>query len=482
MEVNIERNILSYLDKKQELLTNLAIDIWDHPQIGLKETYASKLIADILQKEGFSITRDVGNMPTAFIASWGEGKPIIGILGEYDALPDLSQKLSAKKEPVKDGQPGHGCGHNLLGIGSLGAALAIKEVMKNNKIKGTIRYYGCPAEELGIGKVFMAKSGVFDDLDASLTWHPWFYNTVSNCTYYAINSFKLNFHGIATHAAGAPEKGRSALDGVILTDIGVNYLREHIKQESRIHCVITNGGSVPNIVPDYAQIWYLVRAPQREEVKEIYSRVLDIAKGAALMTGTTFDTEFITGCYEYLPNNTIGEIIKDKLKKVGAPKFTEEERKFAKGLEETLPVDSFKTTLKSFGLTREEVGGFLSDKIIEKNGPFFNSKGKTVNFKNIILPGPTGDVGDVSHITPTAQFVTTSSGLSIPGHSWQYTVTSGSSIGYKGMIYAAKVLALTGFDLLIKPNILIDAKDEFKKSTEGKKYISPLPENLNSPM
>ncbi|GAG75948.1 unnamed protein product, partial [marine sediment metagenome] len=212
--MNIEETILHYLDKKQKLLADLAKDIWDHPQIGLQETYASKLIADVLQKEDFSITRGAGNMLTAFIASWGKGKPIIGILGEYDALPGLSQKMSTKKEPIKDGQPGHGCGHNLLGVASLGAALAIKEAMKNNSINGTVRYYGCPAEETLIGKVFMAKSGVFDDLDASLTWHPMNVNTVWSSSCFAMNSFKLNFHGISAHAGASPEKGRSALDGV----------------------------------------------------------------------------------------------------------------------------------------------------------------------------------------------------------------------------------------------------------------------------
>lgn len=469
--MDIKENILNYLNEKQELLADLEKDIWDHPQIGLQETYASKLLADILQKEDFSITKGTGNMPTAFIASWGKGKPIIGILGEYDALPGLSQKISTKKEPIKDGQPGHGCGHNLLGVGSLGATLAIKEAMKNNSINGTVRYYGCPAEETLIGKVFMAKSGVFNDLDASLNWHPMNVNTLWSASCLAMNSFKLNFHGVAAHAAVSPEKGRSALDGVVLTDIGVNYLREHIIQESSIHCVITNGGLAPNVVPDYAQVWYFVRAPHREQVEEIYSRMLEIAKGAALMTGTTFDTEFITGCYEYLPNNTIGEIIREKLKEVGAPKFTEEEKKFAKELEESMPPGSFETTLKASGLTQEEVGGHLSDKIIGK-GPL--SKGK-------ILAG-SGDVGDVSFITPTAQFTTTGTPVSVALHSWQSTASFGSSIGFKGMILASKVLALTALDLLTKPNLLQSAQDEFKKVTSGKKYISPLSENLNSPM
>ena len=469
--MNIEENILSYLDKKQELLANFAKDIWGHPQIGLQEIYASKLIVDLFQKEGFSIIKDAGNMPTAFVASWGKGKPIIGILGEYDALPGLSQKISTKKEPIKDGQPGHGCGHNLLGVGSLGATLAIKETMKKNGIKGTIRYYGCPAEETLIGKVFMAKSGVFDDLNACLTWHPMNLNMVWKASSLAMNSFKLNFHGVAAHASAMPEKGCSALDGVILTDMGINYLREHVAQETRVHCVITNGGLAPNVVPDYAQVWYFVRAPYREQVEKVYSRILDIAKGAALMSGTTFDVEFITGCCEYLSNKVIGKILNENLKKVGAPKFTEEERKFAQELEVTIPADIVKETLKSYGLTREDIGGVLCDKILEKGGQYAEGE---------IVPGST-EVGDVSWITPTSQFITTGTPVSIAQHSWQSTVSYGTSIGSKGMMVAAKTLALTAFALLTKPDILQSAQDEFKKVTGGKKYISPLPENFNSP-
>jgi len=471
--MNIKEYILSYLDEKQELLTNLAKDIWEHPQIALQETYAVKVITDLLQKEGFSITKNIGNMPTAFIASWGKEKPIVGILGEYDALPGLSQKLSTRKEPIKDGKPGHGCGHNLLGVGSLGAVLAIKEIMKNKDIKGEIRYYGCPAEETSVGKVFMAKSGVFDDLEASLSWHPMNINTLWASSSLSLNSFKLNFHGFATSAAGMPEKGFSALDGVILTDIGVNYLREHIIQEARIHSVITNGGSIPNVVPDYAQIWYFVRAPHRDQVERIYSKVLDIAKGAALMTGTTFNVEFLTSCYEYLSNDVIGDIVYENLKEVGSPKFTEEERKFAQELEATMPDGSFQTILKTSGLTSEELGGFLSDKILKKDGGPL-SKGK--------IMAASADIGDVSFITPTAQFGTTCWPFSLAEHSWQTTASAGSSIGSKGMIVAAKVLALAAFDLLTKPDILKKAQDEFKKVTSGKKYISSLPENLNSPM
>ena len=268
-----ESDILRYLCDNEKKYIKMASDIWDHPQLGLQETYAAKIIADELEKNGFSLERELADMPTAFAATWGQGKPVIGILAEYDALPGLSQKISAVKNPVNEGQPGHACGHNLYGVGCLGAALAVKKTMEDNGIKGTIKLLGCPAEETLVGKVFMAKAGVFDDLDVAVTWHPMYANTAWNGSSNALNSFKLNFHGVSAHAGSNPEMGRSALDAVMLTDVGVNYLREHIVQEARIHCVVTNGGLAPNIVPDYAQIWYYVRAPRRSQVEEIYPRI-----------------------------------------------------------------------------------------------------------------------------------------------------------------------------------------------------------------
>lgn len=470
--MSLEEGILSYLDEKKDALFRVAKDIWEHPQLGLQETYASKRIADELKKAGFSVKMGIAEMPTAFIASWGEGKPIIGILGEYDALPGLSQKVSAKKEPIKEGAPGHGCGHNLLGTGGLGAALALKEIMEKNKIKGTIRYYGCPAEETLVGKVFMARAGVFDDLDAALTWHPMYANTVWNGSSLAMNSFKLNFHGISAYAAASPEMGRSALDGVVLTDVGVNYLREHIIQEARIHCVITNGGLAPNVVPSYAQVWYYVRAPRRDQVKEIYARVLDIAKGAALMTGTKFDVEFLAGCYDYLANETIGKVMLEKMKRIGGPKFTNEEKNFAKQLQSTLLPTAVEATLKSYGVTREEIGDPLSEKIVDHIASFG---------KGVVVPGST-DIGDISRITPTEQLTTCCMPLGVPLHSWQSTASVGSSIGFKGMLVAAKTIALTAMDLITRPDLLKAAREEFEKKTEGKKYVSPLPKESKPPI
>lgn len=463
--MSLEGNALSYLKENESVLVSLAKDIWDHPQLAFEETYASKLIADQLEKAAFSVQRGVAQVPTAFIASWGEGKPIIGILGEYDALPGLSQNVSAEKEPVKEGGPGHGCGHNLLGIGSLGAVLATKGAMESDNVKGTIRYYGCPAEETLMGKVFMAQAGLFSDLDAAITWHPRDANTVGSCAYSAVNSFKLNFHGISSHAAAAPEMGRSALDGILLTDVGVNYLREHAMQESRIHCVITNGGLAPNIVPSYAQAWYMVRAPRRDQVDDLYQRVLEIARGAALMTGTSFDVEFIAGCYDYLPNVVVEGIILEKLKGVGPPRFTNDERDFAKRIVTTLlSTIAVENALDSYGLRREEIRGHLCNKVLDRVGAFARGRVKA---------GST-DVGNVSYITPTGQFNTCCRPFGVPGHTWQVTAVSGSTIGFKGMMVAAKTMALAALDLVTKPNVLRAAREEFNKATRRKKYVSPL--------
>lgn len=471
--MNSEEMALNYLDERANLLISLSKDIWDHPQIGLRETYGSKLIADQLEKEGFSVKRGVAGLPTAFIASWGWGKPILGILGEYDALPDLSQKASSEREPAEQGGSGHACGHNLLGVGSLGAALALKEAMQKKKIKGSVRYYGCPAEETLIGKIFMARDGVFNDLDAAVTWHPWYTNSVWWSSSNAMNSFKVNFHGVAAHAGDAPERGRSALDGVVLADVGVNYLREHIIQEARMHCVITKGGSAPNVVPADAQVWYFVRAPFREQVEEIYQRVLDVIKGAELMTGTISDVEFITGCYNYVQNGVIGEIMTEKMKKVGPPKFTEEDYAFANRLIATLPPGEVAKSLKFFQLTREEAGA-LCDKVFEQVGG--------LGTKGFIIGGST-DVGDVSQITPTGQITACCKPLGVAQHSWQNTASCGSGIGLKGMMMAAKALALTALDLIANPDVLNAAQEEFEKTVGGKgKYKSPLPEGTVPPV
>ena len=460
--MKLEEQVLYFLDANEPKFVDLAKAIWEHPELGIQETFASRLIAEQLEAAGFSVEMGTGQMPTAFVASWGEGEPVIGILGEYDALPGISQNVSPVHDPIKEGGAGHGCGHNLLGVGALGAVLAAKEVMEKENIRGTLRYYGCPAEETLVGKVYMARDGVFDDLDAALTWHPGYVNSLWVSIAVAMNSFKVNFHGIAAHAGGSPELGRSALDGVQLMDVGVNYMREHVPQNARIHCVITNGGQAPNVVPPYAQVWYYVRAPNREQVDSIYAWMLDIAQGAALMTGTTCDVEFLTGCYNTLHNDVIGDLLMERLKQVGAPEFTDQERSFAYKLQETFPSGSIEKSLEHYEMTREQVGDPLCDRIIEPCD------------KKKIMGGST-DVGDVSYITPTAQIITCCEALGTPGHSWQTVAVSGSSIGFKGMMVAAKVLALTALDLQTKPDLLQAARQEFEQSTADNKYVSSLP-------
>lgn len=461
--------ILDVINNQDEKLAYIAKEIWDHPQVALQEKFASQLLAQELADNGFSIEWGVGQMPTAFVASWGEGKPIIGFLGEYDALPGLSQTVSTSKEPIEVGGAGHGCGHNLFGTACMGSAIALKEAMQAQGIQGTIRFYGCPAEETLVGKTFMARDGVFDDLDASITWHPGSTNMATNGSSLAMNSFKVNFYGVASHAGATPWLGRSALDGVMLMDVGVNYLREHIIPESRIHSVVTSGGQAPNVVPAYAQIWYFVRAPHRDQVEEIYNRMLDIAKGAALMSGTTHSVEFITGCYELLPNNTLATLLMEKMQAVNDMRFTEQERTFAKALQATFPANSVQMDLEwmrksaSVAIPNDALNDPLWEQVIPHSATPPTMGGST-------------EVADVSWITPTGQITTCCWPLGTPAHSWQTVVSSGSSIGSKGMLFAAKSMALAGLDLMTKPDLLAKARAEFDEARNGKVYISPVPE------
>ena len=462
--------ILNHINDQDEKLSYIAKEIWNNPQVGLQETFASAMLAKELEEDGFSIEWGAGQMPTAFVASWGEGSPTIGFLGEYDALPGLSQKVGTDKEPIEAGGPGHGCGHNLFGTACMASVMSLKRAMAAHNIKGTLRFYGCPAEETLVGKTFMARDRVFDDLDAAISWHPGSTNLVWNGSSLAMNSFKVNFHGVASHAGGAPHLGRSALDGVVLMDVGVNYLREHIPQDSRIHSVVTSGGQAPNVVPAYAQVWYFVRAPHREQVDEIYARMLDIAQGAALMTGTTHDIEFITGCYDVLPNDVLSQLLFEKMKEADGISFTEQERAFAKELQATFPEGSVERAFEhmkkatSDGISPDDIDNPLWEEVLS-HAP--------------IPPPPGGgstEVGDVSWITPTGQLTTCCWPLGTPGHSWQTVVSSGSSIGAKGMIFAAKGMALAGLDLFTKPALLQKAKAVFDEARNGKTYVSPLPD------
>lgn len=464
-------DIISFLDKKAPELSEIALAIWDYAELGFQEYRSSQIQADYLESHGFTVTRQAGGIPTAFVAEWGEGRPRIGFLGEYDALTGISQEACPERRPRVEGAPGHGCGHNLLGTAAMGAALALKEALSAVGLRGTVRYYGCPAEELLAGKVYMARQGLFSDLDVAITWHPGALNTVRMGTGTAMNSAKFRFHGKTAHAAGDPHNGRSALDAVELMNVGANYLREHVINAARIHYVITDGGGQPNVVPAEAEVWYFVRAPRRSQVEEIYGRLVDVAKGAALMTGTTFDINFLTGCYEVLINDALAEVMWRCLQKVGAPAFDEKDMEFARRLAETFDKASVENVIRSpeFQEYRSLQGQVLNTTLVPPSGRGRSGGGST-------------DVGDVSWIVPTVQVSAATVPIGCPGHSWQNCASSGSPIGLKGMMVAAKAMALCGLELVQNPEEIKRAWEEFEQKTREAPYRCPFPQDRPFPL
>ncbi|MFN8517135.1 MAG: amidohydrolase [Thermomicrobiales bacterium] len=455
------QDLVGWVEERQERFIAISDDIWAHPQIALEETYACARQADDLAADGFTITRNVGGLPTAFMAEWGAGSPVIGFLGEYDALPGLSQESGATQHPLVPGGPGHGCGHNLLGTAALAAASALKAWLQQTGQPGTVRYYGCPAEEAGSGKLFMAADGAFDALDAAITWHPMEKNTVWDGSCLAVDNARFRFHGLTAHAAGSPELGRSALDAVELTNIGVNFLREHVIQEARIHYVITNGGGAPNVVPDDAEVWYFIRAPRRDQLEEITARVRAIARGAAIMTETKLEEYDLNGLHHYLPNEVLGEVAFAALTDLGPLDFTPEEHVFARTVAEGFPEHIRAGAIRPLGLNAEQSKQALLSDVFPPT-----DKGKT-------LPGST-DVAEVSWIAPTVQITTACFALGVPGHSWGITATGAMSIGHKGMLHAAKAMAMTAARLHADPTLVEKARTEFQQATGGRPYRAPL--------
>jgi aminobenzoyl-glutamate utilization protein B len=456
-----------WLEERQGRFIQMADTIWENPETALKEFKACKLQADDLEADGFAITRNIGGLPTAFKAEFtnGEGGPIIGFLGEYDALPGLSQERSDEQAPLVPDGPGHGCGHNLLGTAALAAASVIKAWLVATGTPGTVRFYGCPAEETCDGKVFMARDGAFDDLDLAITWHPASVNSVWAGSCLAVNNIKYRFKGRTAHAAANPETGRSALDAVELMNIGVNYLREHMIDAARIHYVITNGGGAPNVVPDEAEVWYFIRSPERYQVDELTERVRRIAEGAALMTETKLTEQFLSGAYNMLPNSVISQVMIETLTELGPIEFTDEEIAFAKNIEATFPESLRKAILEADNLPTSLLGQGLSGEIWP------------IRDADKVLPGST-DVSDVSWITPTSQIITATSPLAVPGHSWAITAAGGMSIGHKGMLHAAKGMAGTAAKFFVDPELRAKARAEFEASTEGRPYVCPIPDDV----
>ncbi len=457
-------NVIEWLEERQSRFIGIADQIWEHPEVALTESKASKLQADDLAQDGFTITTDIGELPTAFMAEWssGDGGPVIGFLGEYDALPGLSQERSSSQAPLVGDGAGHGCGHNLLGTASLAAASVVKAWLEHTGTPATIRYYGCPAEETGEGKGFMARAGAFDDLDIALTWHPNAVNTAWATSSLASSKLKYRFKGRTAHAAANPESGRSALDAVELMNVGVNFMREHMPDAARIHYVITNGGGAPNVVPDDCEVWYFVRAPERYQVDELIERVNNCARGAALMTETEVHINFIAGGYNYLPNKTLTYQIQDALDRLGPIAFDQEEVTFAKTIAATYSEGMRASILAADGLPASMINDGLTGDIYPITG------------EGDVMPGST-DVSDVSWIPPTGQVLTACFVLGAPGHSWANTATAGMSIGHKGMLHAAKAMALTAADLVLDPALLQQAKTEFAESTAGRPFTSPIP-------
>ncbi|MCL2548618.1 MAG: amidohydrolase [Symbiobacteriaceae bacterium] len=455
------------IDRRGAALTDLSLKIWEFAEAGFQEIRSAEAQIAYLKEEGFRIESGIAGIPSAFIAEYGSGKPILGYLGEYDALPRLSQQGSSiSKEPVTPGAPGHGCGHNLLGVGALGAALLVKDAIAAGQTAGTVRYYGCPAEELVAGKVFMARAGVYDDLDCCLTWHPFAVNAVQVGSSQAMNSVKFHFYGRTAHAAGDPHNGRSALDAVELMNIAVNYLREHVPTDVRLHYVTTNGGGEPNIVPAEATVWYYVRAPKRSSVEQVYKRVIACAEGAARMTDTTFSIEILSACYDTKNNVPMENMLQRIWEEVGAAQATPEEEAFAKALIEGSCLENHQEAAKlmqKIGL--DITGKYVCDFIVP-----------IVESERGVCAGGSTDVGDVSYLVPTAQISAACTAMGTPGHSWQFTSCSASTYAQKAMLQAAKVMGLAGVELLNNEALREEAWQAFR--AEGTTYVNPLPADL----
>ena len=442
------------VDAKADDAWHIANTIWGYAEPGYLEKRSSKLLADALEKAGFKVERGVAKIPTAFVATFGEGKPVIGILGEYDALPELSQAAVPFRKPTEFGNGyGHACGHHLFGVASATAAMAIAEQIKAGKIKGTVRCYGCPAEEGGAAKVFMARDGLFKDCDVCLHWHPGSRNAAGDSSCLARIAVKFRFHGKAAHASGSPERGRSALDALTLTMHAVELMREHTPEGTRLHHTVTSGGGAANVVPEFAEGFFYVRHPKAETVSQLYPRLLKCAQGGALATETKLEVYNLGGTMELLPNDTLSKVTRANLTKLNDLKYDAEEMKFAVRIRETFP-----------------------DKPppIEDIGRVFDSSGKTTM-------GST-DVGDVSWQVPTTGFSTACWVPGTPGHSWQAVACGGTTIGKKGMLLAAKVLAATAWDLYQEPKLVTDAKAEFTRRLDGRAYKAMLEKDQPPPL
>ncbi|HLK48221.1 MAG TPA: amidohydrolase [Bryobacteraceae bacterium] len=446
-------DVLSRVAAHADRFGAISRQIWETPELGFHENKSSALLQQELRANGFEVQSGVAGMPTAFIASFGGGKPVIGILGEFDALPGLSQKDIPESDPLQAGAPGHGCGHNLLGSASALAAVAIKEEMQARGLKGTVRYYGTPAEEGGGGKIYMLHAGLFRDVDAVLAWHPGDSNRVNLGSSTAINGGWFRFYGVASHAAAAPDRGRSALDGAMIMLNAIEFLREHVPQETRIHYVITNGGSAANVVPAFAEVSLFARHPAAEVLNGIWERVLDCARAGALASGTRMEFVQGTNYANVLPNDVLAGVLGRALQKAGGYQFSSDERNFAGQIQKTLGGPIRSPDPDKVTADQSEIGGSAST-----------------------------DVGDVSWVVPTAQFSAATFVPGVSAHTWQAAACAGTSIGRKGMAVAARTLALGAVELFENPAELMSAHEAFEKRLAGRKWATRIPADGKPPL
>lgn len=462
------------IDKNSATFTEVSDKIWEFAELSLKEYKSTELYVHMLRELGFETEERVAGIDTAFLGKFGTGRPYIGILGEYDALSGLSQEAGAtERREIEKGGCGHGCGHNMLGAGSLAAAYGIKEYLKATGKQGTVIFYGTPGEEGGAGKAFMAKEGLWYDLDVALTWHPMDVNEVTTGTCNSCIQVLYKYKGVASHAAGDPENGRSALDAVELMNVGVQYLREHTKDDARIHyAMIDGGGFSPNVVQPTASVLYMIRSKKVADANALTARVDKIAEGAALMTDTTYERVFIDGCSGTVPNHFLEALLHKNLTEIGVPEYSDAEWQYANAL---------KSTYDSHGVIPSLAASL--DPEAKKNVAAITDNGNLA-INNFVAPLYTGDafspgstdVGDVSWQTPTAQVYTACFTSGAPGHSWQNVSVGKTSIGHKGLIYAAKVLAATAIELFEDPSLIESAKKEWTgRTADG--YVCPIPKN-----
>jgi aminobenzoyl-glutamate utilization protein B len=469
------QSLTQTIDALAPAFTALSDRIWEFAELKFHEVQSSTLLVETLRQNGFSVQQDIAGMKTAFIGEYGRGKPVIAFLGEYDALAGMSQQ-SGVDQPmaIEEDASGHGCGHNLLGSGSMLAAISLAKHLEANGLPGTIRYYGCPGEEGGSGKTFMVRAGAFADVDAALTWHPAPFNGVRSTNNLAVLEYYYRFKGVAAHAANAAHLGRSALDAVELMNVGVNFLREHMPQDCRVHYAITDaGGRAANVVQAKAEVLYLVRAPEMSQALALAERVDEVARGAAMMTGTQVEIIFDTAATNLLPNLTLENAIHDNLVAIGPVPFDEADIDFARKIQATFTDEAIKSSIRLYQIKKDVFSNDRIDGLTPLHIGLRDFEGQS-HFR----AGST-DVGDVSRVTPTAQCWAPAWAIGTNPHTWQVVAQGRSPGAHKAMVHAAKTLAATGLDLATSTTLLEDAKAEWLEKMKDEPYVCPIPDHIS---